>query len=300
MQSKDFNVIPDASKQFSKEETLELWRRMCTTRNFELGAKAAYDKGLMKIPIYLSLGEEAISAALSMAYEKPSIFGQHRGHGFYLAFGGDPAALVDELLGLPTGCAHGMGGSASIHSPAIGMFGHSGLMGDQIPISVGFALGSGKDTLAVMGDASAEEDYVAGAMGYAATKKLPILFVCTDNGLSILTKVAVRRTWKMADLAKAYGMEAVDIADDPWTIMQNARILIGKRPAFMNIHTARDVWHAGTGNDGDAEWKRFDLVKEELARLGFADDAARVETEAAHAMSSLWESRIATLSVPGK
>ena len=57
-------------------------------------------------------------------------------------------------------------GAASIHDPKIGMFGHSGLMGDQVPIAVGAALGSGKTVLTVVGDASGEEDYVYGAMDH--------------------------------------------------------------------------------------------------------------------------------------
>lgn len=288
MRSKDCGAIPGVTKEFPPAVSLALYERMCKVRNFELQTKKAYDAGRMKIPIYLSLGQEAVAAALSLSYEKPFIFAQHRAHDLYLAYGGDPVALVDELLGLPTGCARGMGGSASIHSPAIGMFGHSGLMGDQIPIAVGFALGTKKRTLAVMGDASAEEDYVAGAMGYAASKKLPVLFVCMDNGLSILTKVEARRSWKMVDLAKGFGMEAVEITDDPWLVMHHAKLLGAKSPAFMNIHTARAVWHAGTGSDGPPEWDRFALVEEELKTLGLWAQAEEIGAKAAAAVEKLW------------
>jgi TPP-dependent pyruvate/acetoin dehydrogenase alpha subunit len=296
MRSKDFGAIPEVSREFPPEESLALYDKICTIRNFEFNVKKVYDEGKMKLPIYLSIGQEAIAAALSIAYPKPFIFAQHRAHDLYLANGGDPAALIDELLGRDSGCAHGMGGSASIHSPQIGMFGHSGLMGDQIPISVGFALGAEKNTLAVMGDASAEEDYVAGAMAYAASKKLPMLFVCIDNGLSILTKVAVRRSWKMVDLAKAYGMEAVEITDDPWLIMHHAKQLLGKRPAFMNIHTARAIWHAGTGNDGPPEWDRAALVKEEMEKLGLGAQANDIEMRAANVMDSLWSKQLAIVT----
>jgi pyruvate dehydrogenase E1 component alpha subunit len=292
--SKDLGMIPGLPAQFSEEETLEVYKRMWTSRAFEFQAKKAYDAGLLvKAPIYLSLGEEAIPAALSMAYPKPFIFAQIRAHGYYLAYGGDPVALIDELFGRTTGCAHGMGGSGAIHSPAIGMFGHNQFIGDQIPIAVGFALGNEKDTLAVMGDASAEEDYVMGALGYAASRKLPILFICSDNDRSILTKVAVRRTWKMVDVARSFGMEAVEITDDPWLIMHHVRLLKNKRPAFINIHTARDVWHAGTGNDGDAEWHRSALVKEELGTLGLAAQAIRIEADAEQWAAALWKKQTA-------
>src|SRR5438045_844284 len=107
---------------------LEIFRKMCLIRYFELNVKQAYDEGLIpKIPIYLSVGQESIAATLSVAMPGAALFGQHRGHDIYLAFGGDPRKLIDELLGLPSGCAGGMGGSASIHCPEIRMFGHDGL-----------------------------------------------------------------------------------------------------------------------------------------------------------------------------
>ena len=116
MRSKDLGIIPEISKKFFKAQTLEMFRKMCLIKYFELNIKAAYDKKFIaKIPIYLSSGQEAISAALSVVIKEPALFGQHRGHDIYLAFGGDPAKLIDELRGWPTGCAGGMGG-VSIHT----------------------------------------------------------------------------------------------------------------------------------------------------------------------------------------
>ena len=208
--------IPGLSKQFPIPKTLEIFKKTCVNRYFEIETARAYDMGLMKMPIYLSLGHEHIPAAVSTVTSDFLIFAQHRAHSYYLSFGGNPRALIDELLHRQTGNAGGMGGSASIHDPSIGMYGHSGLMGDQVPIAVGAALGSGKRVLTVAGDASIEEDYAFGAMGVAVTKKLPVLFLCEDNDLSILTHVATRRSWSMVDVARALGMEAVDIGDDPW------------------------------------------------------------------------------------
>lgn len=292
MRMKDLGIIFDIGEKFNEEESLEIFRRMCRVKFFEENARKAYDAGLIKCPIYLSCGRESISAALSLVYENPFIFAQHRAHDLYLSYGGDVIALIDELLGRPTGCAKGMGGSASIHSPAIGMFGHSGLMGDQIPIAVGFALGKNKNVLAVMGDASAEEDYVLGALGYASHKKLPILFVCADNNLSILTKTETRRNWAMKDVAESFGLKAIEITDDPWLIMHHTRILKNALPAFMNIRTARAVWHAGSGSDGEPEWDRFELVKDELRRFGLNTEAEKIENDMKLSIETLWGKQI--------
>ena len=274
-----------------------MFRRMCIIRYFELNVKKAFDKGFIKMPIYLSVGQEAVAAAMSVAYPADAIFAQHRCHDLYLAHGGDVAALIDELLHRPTGCAGGMGGSASIHSPMIGMFGHDGLMGTQIPIAVGHALATQTPTLAVMGDASAEEDYVLGAMGYAAHKKLPIVFLCMDNGLSILTKVEVRRNWKMTDVATSFGMQAIELTDDPWMIMHHARKFGNSPPVFLNIHVVRHLWHNGTGVDGPPEWDRFARVKKELEKLGLHTKAELIENDARSSMDRTWETQLTVLPI---
>jgi len=292
MRSSNLGVIENLTAQFSKEETLELFQKICLIRAFELETKEAYDAGFIKMPVYLSLGQEAVAAALSLSYKNPYIFGQHRCHDLYLAYGGNMQALIDELLHKPTGCARGMGGSASIHDQAINMFGHDGLMGTQIPIAVGFALAKGKRVIAIMGDASAEEDYVLGAMAYAAHKKLPILFVCLDNGLSILTKVEVRRNWRMADVAASFGMRGVEITDDPWLIMHHAHHMSQSLPAFMNVHVVRHLWHAGTGKDSEPEWDRYELVKKELFNLGLDKEAETIRQNAENLVHELWSKSI--------
>lgn len=284
--------IDNLPLKFAKETSLDVFRKICLCRAFELKVKESFDNKLIKCPIYLSLGQESIASALSQSYKNPSIFAQHRAHDLYLSYGGDMGSLIDELLHKDTGCAGGMGGSASIHSPAIGMFGHSGLMGDQVPIAVGYAIASGKRTLAVMGDASGEEDYVLGSMGYAAHKKAPILFVCVDNGLSILTKVNVRRNWKLADVAKSFGLNSVDITDDPWLIMHHVDYLKNRLPAFMNIHTVRHLWHAGTGKDNEPEWHRFEMIKKELEKMNLKNEVDSIETEMKKIVEIKWRERL--------
>lgn len=280
----------DLIKTFPRETSLELFRRICLCRNFELNVKKAYDTGLMpKIPIYLSLGQETATAAISLAFPCTKKLGQHRCHDLYLCYGGSPEKLRDELLGLPTGCAGGMSGSASIHSPEIGMIGHDGHMGTQVKIGVGYALGSLNKTLITMGDASAEEGYVLGAMGEAASKKAPVLFVCMDNNLSIKTEVRVRRSWTMANEAKAKGMPAYDIIDDPWFIMCHIERLKNNLPAFLNIHYCRELWHAGTGCDGPPKWNRYELVKKELITIGFGLEVRTIENSSARHIEKLWE-----------
>lgn len=288
MRSAAYGMIEDLASTFGAGETLEMFRKICFIRQFELNVKRAFDARMIKSPIYLSVGQESVAAALSVSFKEPYIFGQHRCHDLYLAYGGDPVALRDELLHRPTGCAGGMGGSASIHSPKIKMIGHDGLMGTQVTLAVGKAFAKRARTLTIMGDASAEEGYVLGALAWASTRNVPVLAVCLDNGLSILTKVEVRRSWDMASVMNSFEMPAVEITDDPWLVMYWARKLQKNLPAFMNIHTVRHLWHAGTGKDSEPEWDRLNLIKSELKNLGLETYAQKIEKEMKEEADAIW------------
>ncbi len=278
---------------FTREESLRIFEKMCLTRNFEICVSQYFDAGLIKAPVYLGVGHESIPAALSIVFSNPWIFAQHRAHGIYLCYGGPIEGIIDELLGLSSGCAQGMGGSASIHCRAIKMVGHDGLMGTQIPIAVGKAMSSGEKTLAVMGDASAEEDYVLSALAFAATHRPPVLFVCIDNGLSVLTPIETRRSWSMVEHAN-FGMPALEITDDPWLIIKSVERLSMNLPALLNIHTCRISPHACTRTDSlkEPEWDRFSLVKKDLEKIGLAHKIENIEQEALGYVRKKWQERI--------
>jgi TPP-dependent pyruvate/acetoin dehydrogenase alpha subunit len=283
-------VIPNVTRLFNPDVSLDIFRRMCLSRYFEHGVIRAVKEGFITYPIYLSLGQESIAAVMSIAIPDFIVFAQHRAHDIYLTFGGDPRKLRDELLGLPSGTSGGRAGSNCIqcHENNITMFGHHGLIGENVPLGVGAAFGSGKPVVCFFGDGAAEEDYVFAAMGFAATHKVPTLFVCVDNNLSILTTVGTRRTWRLVDVARSLGMFAYDLADDPWSVLVRALELRDSLPAVMNCHTCRAHWHTGIGIDGPPEWDRFALVKEELQKLGISEQANQIEKETSEAMEELW------------
>ncbi len=284
--SPELGVIQGLSSSFSPGASLEMFRRICLIRYFEFIVARELMAKRIHHPVYLSIGQEAVAAAISTVISGYKIFTQHRAHSVYLAFGGDPIKLVDELMERPTGCNAGKGGSAMIQDPNIGMVGYNGLIGENVPLAVGFALGSNQKAIAFFGDAAAEEDYVYSAIGFAATRKLPVLFVCEDNNLAILTPTHVRRSWEITDVVKALGIPVVDIADDPWLIAHHAKNLCQNLPAFINCRTVRHYWHVGVGVDGPPEWDRLALVKQELKKLGLATE--KIEEETMQYVENLW------------
>ena len=148
------------------------------------------------------------------------------------------------------------------------MYGHDGHMGTQVPIGTGACFESGKPTIVFMGDASAEEDYVLGALGWASTKKLPILFIVEDNNFAITTSKKERRDWSVKNISKAFGIDSFDINDDPRQIYKNLKNYNFKKPRLINIHTNRLFWHAGAGIDNLKTFDRLKIEKKKLGRKG--------------------------------
>ena len=175
-----------------KNYRLKTFEKASLCRNFENEVFKRVNEKVINFPVYLSAGQEYVPSSIAQMVkdkkQKPLIFGQHRGHSIYLAFGGNIIELIDELLGKKTGCTRGMGGSLSINSNKINMFGHEGLMGSNACMGVGACFSSGKPTIVFLGDASVEEDYVLASLSWAAKKALPILFVVEDNNYAVLTK----------------------------------------------------------------------------------------------------------------
>ena len=264
----------------------KVYKKAAVNRNFELKVFENVKNKNIKLPVYLSAGQETISASLSEICKikkiKPLLFPQHRCHSIYTSFGGNIKKLIFELLGSKKGCTNGMGGSASIHSKTIKMFGHDGHMGTQAPIATGACFESKKPTLVFLGDASAEEDYVLGALGWASTKKLPILFVVEDNNLSILTKKKVRRNWHMHDVAKSFKMKGYDIDDDPNSIRKYSKFFF-KEPMLLNINTHRLFWHSGAGIDSDKIFDRYKSLKN-----FFGKKAIEFDNKINKEMSKIW------------
>ena len=99
---------------------LEVFNKISFCRHFENYVYRKIEDKTIKIPVYLSAGQESTPCSIATYCKElgiePNIFIQHRGHSTYLAFDAPPEKLIDELLGFESGCSFGMGGSASIQS----------------------------------------------------------------------------------------------------------------------------------------------------------------------------------------
>tara|TARA_R110001592_G_scaffold115967_4_gene316681 strand:+ start:126 stop:962 length:837 start_codon:yes stop_codon:yes gene_type:complete len=270
---------------------LNVFKKAALCRNFEQYVFNGIQDKLFKLPIYLSGGQEYIPATIAQVMSErkidPNIFIQHRGHSTYLSYKASIESLIDELLGRPTGCAGGMGGSASIHSKEKNIFGHDGLMGSHVPIAVGHCYSTQHPTIVHVGDAAAEEDYVLGALGWASTKKLPMIFVVEDNNLSILTEKKMRRNWEMHDVAEAFQMKGLDITDDPMELRNAVENAFQDGPILLNVNTHRKWWHSGAGIDDE---NTFDRYEHEMESLG--DEAKVIHEYYKNEIELIWQRQL--------
>jgi len=281
-----------------KDVLIKIFTQSVFNREFEFLA-AEYNKtGVVRNPIYLSVGTEHISPTIKETFKelniiKYNIFAQHRCHSIYLTFADKPEKLIYELCGSSLGCNGGYGGSASLShtkNTNIKMWGHSGLLGDQIPIAVGAAHASNIPVICICGDAAVEEDYALGAFGYAITKKAPILFICEDNGLSVLTETKTRRSWNIFDVTQSMGIQSVDIDDKPQTIASYIKNGINNLPYFINIRCQRHMWHAGHGVDNPPKWNTLSIIAQEIG-----DISKIITQEQKNIVKNIWKQSLTQL-----
>jgi len=288
--NKEYGITDDSKYNLSDEVKLSVYKKMMISRAMEERMIEAKNNGRIPSSLYLSSGQEAVAAALSECVKEYQIFAQHRSGDIYMSFGGSLEALRDELLGKESGCSSGKGGHVGIqcHNCDMHMFGDNLLIGQCVPRGVGAALGNNKKTLCVFGDGAGEEDYVLESLGFAATHSLPVLFVCMDNDLAILTKVEERRSWSLVDIAKSFGLPAFDLTDDPWSIIDLIQSGEFRLPCFINVHVCREYWHVGTGTDGPREWEREKIVREQLIEAGYKDKVEEIERQIEKRMEEVW------------
>ena len=240
-----------------RENLLELCRRMFTIRHFEENLVLLHDKGVFGGHYHLYVGQEATGVpALSCLRADDYLFTTHRNHGHLLARGVEPKRLFAEILGRVDGLNKGKGGSFHSVAPSLGFLHSSGVVAGIIPLSTGTAYAAkaqknGRLTVCLFGDGSLEEGAAPEAFNIASLLKLPLLFLCENNGkYGAGRAVAAAQSSSMAaypltELPKAYKIPAQQIdgmdAGLVHTTISEAvgKIRRGEGPQFVEAQTVR-------------------------------------------------------------
>lgn len=218
------------TKQERKQKAKEFYTIMFRTRRFEEEVFEFYKRGLMPGLAHLYLGEEAVAAGVCGALEERDYIGStHRGHGHLVSRGADLNKMMAEILGKESGYSKGKGGSMHIMAMDKGILGANGIVGGEIPISIGSAYASkykGTDevTVCFFGESASNEGTFHESINMAAAWDLPIVFIVENNFYGI--SVDIRRVTKehyIAKRAAAYGIEGITIdGNDVFAVYEEA------------------------------------------------------------------------------
>lgn len=225
--------------------------------------------------IHLSIGGEGVAAAICRQLrDDDAVYSGHRAHGHALAKGAPMSRTVAEIMGRDDGLCHGLGGSMHLVDLEHGFMGATGVVGGNLPIAVGDAMAArlaSRDRVVSVffGDGAVQAGSFHESVNLAALWKLPVIFVCENNGMAEFTSRDEHSNIELVrDVVAPYGFEAatVDGSDVPavWNafggFLDDARR--GGGPFLLECLTYRRRGHY----EGDAQEYRDELAEQEWAR----------------------------------
>lgn len=273
-----------AKLKFSKETYLNWYKDMLLWRKFEDKTSALYIQQKIRGFLHLYNGQEAILAGSIYAIDikKDKMITAYRDHVQPIAMGVSPNHIMAELYGKSTGCSGGKGGSMHMFSKEHNFFGGHGIVGGQVPLGAGIAFADKYNendavTLCYMGDGAVRQGAVHEAFNMAMMWKLPVVFICENNGYAMGT--SVERTanhsdiWKLGlsyemPCAPVDGMDPVVVAESVKEAVDRARK--GDGPTFLEMKTYRYKGHSMSDaqkyrtKDEVAEYQKIDPITKVL------------------------------------
>lgn len=238
-------------------ELLAIYRDLVRIREFEEACPKLYSQGKMGGFLHLYSGQEAVGVGVAHAMHKDDyMIAAYREHGLILAKGAHPNAIMAELFGKVTGCSRGKGGSMHMFDPEIRFMGGYGIVGGHLPLAVGLGYSilyreGDEVVVCLFGDGATNQGVFHEAMNMAALYRVPVVFVCENNGYGIGTSVG--RASAMESLYKkscAYetpgvkvdGMDVLAVYETVRKAVQRARE--GEGPTYIEALTYRFRGHS--------------------------------------------------------
>lgn len=233
-----------------------LYRTVRLIRRFEERAIDLVRSGEIVGGVHPYIGQEAVAAGVCAALGGDDLVtGTHRGHGHVLAKGADPARMMAELTGRVTGLNQGRGGSMHAADFGVGVLGANAIVGAAGAIATGAAwarqrLGTPVVAATFFGDGAVNEGMLLEAFNLAALWRVPVVFVCENNGYATTMRVEDAVAGSITGRAEAFGIPAVTVdGQDPAAVLAAAtdavdRARAGEGPSFLECRTERfDAHH---------------------------------------------------------
>ena len=257
----------------SREKLLWMYERLTLIREFEERLKWLVETGVPVGAVHYYTGQEACAVGVCAALEPSDwIASTHRGHGHCIAKGVEVHRMMAELYGKTTGSNRAKGGSMHITDVRVCMLGVNPIVGMGVTHAVGAALSAkvrktSQVAAAFFGEGGASIGAVHEAMNLAAIWKLPVVFVCENNGYAQATPVEYAVSVpRIADRAAAYSMPGVTVdGQDAIAVWEAAGAAVerarrGEGPSLIECMTYRYYGH----HQGD-DTARYRAHEEEQA-----------------------------------
>jgi TPP-dependent pyruvate/acetoin dehydrogenase alpha subunit len=246
----------DNTMQLNREDLLQAYRSMRTIRDFEERLHVEFASGEIPGFVHLYAGEEASAVGVCMHLtDRDTIASTHRGHGHCIAKGCDVEGMMAEIYGRRDGLCGGKGGSMHIADLDKGMLGANGIVGAGLPLATGAALtaktlGTGGVAISFFGDGASNQGTFHESLNLAAIWKLPVVFVCENNGYAESTPTHYHcSTTDIANRAAAYEVPGVVVDGlDLFAVYEAAgeaiaRARRGEGPSIIEAKTYRYYGH---------------------------------------------------------
>jgi TPP-dependent pyruvate/acetoin dehydrogenase alpha subunit len=279
LESKEMKMTEKA--QPSAAQLREIYRKATLIHQADDRLIALIKAGQIASPYYSTRGQELIPAAISV-HLLPSdyVVTTYRGIHDQLGKGIPLKPFMAEFMGRATGTCKGKGGPMHITHVASGLPVTTGVVGAGLPIANGLAWAAqikktGQVTVCNFGDGATNIGAFHEALNLASVWKLPVVFVCQNNGYAEHTKFELgtgART--IADRGIAYGMPGIEVngndAVEMWGVAKTAieRARAGEGPTLIDARTFRFRGHL-LGDDSHY------IPKEEMAAAIAADPMPR-------------------------
>lgn len=266
---------------------LQLYRQMVRIRRFEEAAAKAYSQGKIGGFLHLYIGQEACAVGtLSAMRDEDYVVATYRDHAQALLRGVPARTCMAELYGKVTGCSKGLGGSMHLFDAERHMLGGYGIVGGHVPIATGAAFASKYRgdkcvTVCFFGEGSATIGAFHEGVSLAALWKLPVVFVCENNGYSMGTPLS--RSLSLHDVsmkALAYGIERDRLsADDVLEVRRRMALAIDRareenRPTIVELMTYR---YRGHSMSDPGKYRTAEEIEQRKTRDSLAIAERRLE-----------------------
>ena len=257
----------------------DIFKRMLLIRVFERAVDSLFADGILRGTSHLAVGEEAtaVGAAAGLS-DLDYVSSNHRGHGHFIAKGGDPYKIMAELFGLPSGYSFGRGGTQHMADFSIGFLGMNGITGGMLAIATGAAFSiayqrSDRVSLAFFGDGASNQGTFHESLNMASIWQLPVIYFC-ENNLYAMSSPAreLVSVENIAERAKAYNIEGIIVdGNDPEAVKNAVTNAADKArgkggPTLIEAKCYRTLGHSRGDlrvyrtREEEEEWTKLDAI----------------------------------------